>query len=155
MYRNPCYFLRRGSPGPVLLGMRRQGFLARRPGWSAQRHLEATQWKTVRTVTVTLRAHSVVAEVQEAGTATPRKNRRRPAVPVVANEPQRTTCLVVAAVAVARGRATRQAKTGGLGPKNPPRRQQNTPGGGRASSKNDSVESRNFSVLLPQILFRL
>ncbi len=62
--------------------------------------LEATQLKTVPTANVVLRADPSVAEVQVVGTATPRRNRRRPDVPGAAGVIQRT----VVSVAVARGR---------------------------------------------------
>ncbi len=64
--------------------------------------LEAMQLKTAPTGRFAgLSGEKAVVEAQVAGIGT--RKRRRPAVPVVANEPQRTACLVVAAVAEARG----------------------------------------------------
>ena len=63
--------------------------------------LEATQLKTERTAIVVLRVDPSVAEVQVVGIATPRRNRRRPDAPGVADAPQRS----FAAAANARGRA--------------------------------------------------
>ena len=62
--------------------------------------LEATQLKTVRTAIAALRADPSVAEAQGAGIATPRRNRRRPDVPGVADVIQRTVLIS----AEARGR---------------------------------------------------
>ena len=57
---------------------------------SSSLFLEATQRKTVRTVIAVLRADPIEVEAQEVGVATPRRNRRRPAVPVAADVPQHT-----------------------------------------------------------------
>ncbi len=70
----------RGSPGPHPPGVL--------PGFSllffhSVLFPEATQLKTVRTATAVLRVDPIVAEVQEVGTGA--RNRRRPAVPVVAD----------------------------------------------------------------------
>ncbi len=70
--------------------------------------LEATQLKTVRTAVEMLRDDPDVVEVQVVGTATPRRNRRRPDVPGVADAVQQTG----AVSAAARGRAARHLKAG-------------------------------------------
>ncbi len=75
---------------------------------SSSLFLEATQRKTVRTVIAVLRADPIEVEAQEVGVATPRRNRRRPAVPVAADVPQHTG----AVHAEARGGAARHTKTG-------------------------------------------
>ena len=68
--------------------------------------LEATQLKTVRTVTVALRADPSVAEAQVVGIAA--RSGRRPTEPVDADAIQRT----VGRVAVARGRVLLGTPTG-------------------------------------------
>ena len=73
--------------------------------------LEATQLKTVRTVTAVLRADPYEAEAQAVGIASRRE--RRPAEPVVADVPQSTVSPSTKGVAEARGRgAARHTKTG-------------------------------------------
>ena len=65
--------------------------------------LEATQRKTVRTAIAALRADPSEVEVQAVGTATPRRNRRRPTEPVVADTQQCSVSVIVPGVAEARG----------------------------------------------------
>ncbi len=65
--------------------------------------LEATQLKTVRTAVAALRIEPAVVEVQGVGSATPRRNRRRPDIPGVADAIPRTVSFVISGVAEARG----------------------------------------------------
>ncbi len=73
--------------------------ISKRTGCS-DKCLEATQLKTVRTVIVVLRVDPIVVEVQEVGIGA--RNRRRPAVPVVADVTQATETAGTHSVAVAR-----------------------------------------------------
>ncbi len=73
--------------------------ISKRTGCS-DKCLEATQLKTVRTVIVVLRVDPIVVEVQEVGIGA--RNRRRPAVPVVADVTQSTETAGTHSVAVAR-----------------------------------------------------
>ena len=72
--------------------------------------LEATQLKTVRTVTAVLRADPYEAEAQAVGIASRRE--RRPAEPVVADVPQSTVSPSTKGVAEARGRVAVRKKRG-------------------------------------------
>ena len=82
MYRNLCYFRRRGSPGPS----------------GPSFFLEATQRKTVCTVTVVLRIEPGGVEAQVVGTGA--RKRRRPTVATVTD----ATYFTVLTAAIARGR---------------------------------------------------
>ena len=73
--------------------------ISKRTG-SSDKCLEATQLKTVRTVIVVLRVDPIAVEVQEVGIGA--RNRRRPAVPVVADVTQSTETAGTHSVAVAR-----------------------------------------------------
>ena len=96
-----------GSPREDL-GRKRRGSVATRLCLpctlvgSAERHLEATQRKTVRTVVAVLRSEPAVAEAQVVGIGT--RNGRRPTVPVGADVTHCPKTFIIPRIAVARGR---------------------------------------------------